>query len=110
MDRCSRHASMYVVTTEACTSVGTAHILVSQYMIESRCLKHLLTDNGTAFAAEVSRAVYRLMGICTMAATSYHPNGNGGTKRVNHAMAQLLALVVNGRQSDYRTLKLRTVR
>ena len=29
------------------------------------------------------------------ATRSYHPNGNGGMERVNHAMAQTLATVVN---------------
>ena len=32
---------------------------------------------------------------------SYHPNGNGGVERVNHTMAQMLAIVVNERQDDW---------
>ena len=33
--------------------------------------------------------------------SSYHPNGNGGVERVNHTMAQMLAMVVNEQQNDW---------
>ena len=35
-----------------------------------------------------------------MATSSYHPNGNGGVERVNHTMAQKLAMVGNEKQND----------
>ena len=36
-----------------------------------------------------------------LATSSYHPNGNGGIDRVNHTMAQMLAMVVNEGQDDW---------
>ena len=36
-----------------------------------------------------------------IATSAYHPNGNGGVERVNHTMAQMLAMVVNERQDDW---------
>ena len=36
-----------------------------------------------------------------LATSSYHPNGNGGVERVNHTMAQMLAMVVNEQQDDW---------
>ena len=35
-----------------------------------------------------------------IATNSYHPNGNGGVERVNHTMAQMLAMVVNELQNN----------
>ena len=32
--------------------------------------------------------------------SAYHPCGNGGVERVNHTMAQMLAMVCNERQDD----------
>ena len=32
--------------------------------------------------------------------SSYHSNGNGGVDRVNHTMAQMLAVVINNRKND----------
>ena len=36
-----------------------------------------------------------------IATNSYHPNGNGGVERVNHTMAQMLAMVVNELQNNW---------
>ena len=36
-----------------------------------------------------------------IATSAYHPNGNGGVKRVNHTMVQMLAMFVNERQDDW---------
>ena len=41
------------------------------------------------------------MGVRKLATSSYHPNGNGGVERVNHTMAQMLAMVVNERQDEW---------
>ena len=47
-----------------------------------------------------SQAVYQLLGMRKLATSSYHPNGSGGVERVNHTMAQMLAVVVNEQQDD----------
>ena len=40
--------------------------------------------------------------VCTsLLQDPYHPNCNGGVERVNHTMAQMLAMVVNERQDDW---------
>ena len=36
-----------------------------------------------------------------IATSPYHPNGDGGVERVNHTMAQMLAMVVCERQDDW---------
>ena len=42
-----------------------------------------------------------LLGVRKIATSSYHPSGIGSVKRVNHTMAQMLAMVVNERQDDW---------
>ena len=44
--------------------------------------------------------MYTLLDMRKIATSAYHPNGNGGVERVNHTMAQMLAMVVNERQDD----------
>ena len=61
---------------------------------------HHNSDNGLQFRSKLSQAVYQLLGVRKLATSSYHPNGNGGVERVNHTMAQLLAMVVNEQQDD----------
>ena len=43
----------------------------------------------------------QLLGVRKLATSSYNPNGNGGVERVDHTMAQMLAMVVNERQDDW---------
>ena len=62
---------------------------------------HHALDNGLQFCSKLSQAVYRLLGVRKLATSSYHPNGNGGVERVNHTMAQMLAMVVNKQQDDW---------
>ena len=44
--------------------------------------------------------VYKLLGVRKIATSFYHPNGNGGVDRVNHAIAEKLAMVVNEVQNN----------
>ena len=62
---------------------------------------HHNSDNGLQFRSKLSQAVYQLLGVRKLATSSYHPNGNGGFERVNHTMAQMLAMVVNERQDHW---------
>ena len=94
---------MYAVAPAEFTAEGTADILANQYIPLWGCPASLLSDNGTQFCSKLSQAVYKLLGVRKVATSSYHPNGNGGVERVNHTMAQMLAMVVNERQDDWDT-------
>ncbi|CAB1104650.1 unnamed protein product [Ectocarpus sp. CCAP 1310/34] len=100
-DRFSRRADMYAVTAAEFTAEGTADVLVNQYIPLWGCPLSLLSDNGSQFCSKLSQAVYARLAIRKVATSSYHPNGNGGVERVNHTMAQMLAMVVNERQDDW---------
>ena len=100
-DRFSRRADMYAVTAAELTAEGTANILINQYIPLWGCPRSILSDNGVQVCSKLSQAVYKLFGVRTIATSSYHPNGNGGVERVNHAMAQMLAVVVNELQKNW---------
>ena len=61
----------------------------------------ILSNNRLQFCSKLSQAVYQLLGVHKLATNSYHPNCNGGVERVNHTMAQMLAVAVNERQDDW---------
>ena len=100
-DRSSRRADMFPVTAAEFTAEDTANILENQYIPLSGCRRTILSDNGLQFCSKLSQAVYQLLGVHKHATSSYHPNCNGGVERVNHTMAQMLAVVVNERQDDW---------
>ena len=62
--------------------------------------QHLL-GRRLQVCSNLSQAVYKLLGVRKVATSSYHPNGRCGVERVNHMMAQMLALVVNELQNDW---------
>ena len=91
-DRFSRRADMFAVTTAEFTAEGTANILVNRYLPLWGCPSPLLSDNGLQLCARLATAVYKLLGIHKLTTSAYHRSGNGGVARVNHTMAQILAL------------------
>ena len=96
----SRRVDMFPVTAAKFTAERTANILVNKYIPLRGCPCTILSDNSLQSCSKLSQDVYQLLGVRKLATSSYHPNGNGGVQRVNHTMAQVLAMVVNERQDD----------
>ena len=92
---------MFVVTTAEFTAEGNANILVNHFIPLCRCPSILLSDNGPQFCARLATAVYKFLGIHKLTTSAYHPSGNGGVERVNHTMAQVLAMICNEHQNDW---------
>ena len=99
--RFSRRADMFAVTTAEFTAEGTANILVNRFIPLWGCPSTLLSDNRPQFVARLATAVYKLLGIHKLPSSAYHPSGNGGVGRVNHTMAQILAMVCSEHQNDW---------
>ena len=86
---------MYAVTAAEFTAEGTANILISRYIPLWRCPCSILSDNVLQDSSKLSQAVYNLPGVRKITTCLCHRNGNGGVQRVNHAMTQILEMVVN---------------
>lgn len=96
-----RTSSMYAVTDADFTAEGTADILVNQYISLWGCPLRILSDNGRQFVSQLSVAILARLKVRRITTTAYHPSGNCGVERVNHAMAQMLSMEVNERQPDW---------
>ena len=94
-DRLSRRADMFAVTAAEFTAEGTTNIVANRFIHLWGSPSTLLSDNGLQFCAQLATAVNKLLGIHKLATSAYHPSGNGGVERVNHTMAQMLAMVCN---------------
>ena len=88
-DRFSRRADMYAVSPAKFTARGTADVLVNEYMPKWGCMTTLLSDNGYHFCSKLSAAIYKLMGVRKITTSSYHPQTNGGTERVNLSLIHI---------------------
>ena len=91
-DDFSNRADMYAVTATNFTAEGTVNSPTNRYVPFWGCPRSILLNNSLQFFLH---AVCKLFGARKLATSSYHPNGNGGVERVNHTMAQKLAMVVN---------------
>ena len=87
---------MFAVTASEFTAEGTANILVNRYIPLWFCPSTLLSDNGPQFCAQLA-----ILGIRKLTTSAYNPSGNGGVERVNHTMAQIIAMVSNEHQNDW---------
>ena len=100
-DRFSRRTDMFAVTAAEFTVEGTANILANRFIPLWGCPSTLLSDNGLQFCAQLATAVFKLMGIHKLTTSAYHPSGNGDVGRLNHTMAQMLAMVCNEHQNNW---------
>uniref|UniRef100_A0A0W0GEU5 Putative pro-pol protein n=1 Tax=Moniliophthora roreri TaxID=221103 RepID=A0A0W0GEU5_MONRR len=60
-----------------------------------------VSDRGPQFAAQVTHALYKHLGIQAGLTTAYHPSANGQTERANQEIEQFLRLFVSKRQDDW---------
>lgn len=73
---------------------------VAQFFLTRIVLRHgaptvLITDRGTAFTAQLLQAVLNLSGTSHRKASSYHPQTNGLTERLNKTIADMLSMYVD---------------
>uniref|UniRef100_A0A0W0F4X9 Putative reverse transcriptase-rnase h-integrase n=1 Tax=Moniliophthora roreri TaxID=221103 RepID=A0A0W0F4X9_MONRR len=60
-----------------------------------------VSDRGPQFAAQVTWALYKHLGIQAGLTTAYHPSANRQTERANQEIEQFLCLFVSKRQDDW---------
>ena len=65
------------------------------------CPRNLLSVNGLRVYSKLSHAVYNVLRAQKITTNSYHPSENGGVERVNHTMAEMLAMVANELQNNW---------
>ena len=92
---------MLAVTAVEFTAERTTNILANRFIPLWGCPSTLLSDNGLQFCAQLATAVYKLKGIHKLTTSAYHPSRNDGVERVNHTMAQMLAMVCNEHQNNW---------
>ena len=60
-----------------------------------------MSDRGTQFTAGYSRALCKLVGITQNLSTSFHPQTDGQTERVNAIPQQYLQGYINDQQDNW---------
>jgi hypothetical protein len=83
------------------TALGAACLFLVHVWKLHGLPKQVISDRGPQFVAELTRELYRMLGIKLAATTAYHPQGDGQTEHINQELEQYLCLFVNKRQDDW---------
>jgi Integrase zinc binding domain len=87
--------SHFIPTHTTITALGVARLFLAHVWKLHGLPKQVISDRGPQFVAELTRELYRMLGIKLAATTAYHPQGDGQTERVNQELEQYLRLFVN---------------
>jgi len=58
-------------------------------------------DRGLQFAAEMTKELNKMLGIETKLSTSYYPQTDGQTERMNQKLEQYLRFFIDHKQKDW---------
>jgi hypothetical protein len=61
----------------------------------------VLTDRGPQFASVMLKELYQMLGIKRVLTTSYHPQSDGQTERINQEIERFLRIFCNHLQDDW---------
>lgn len=83
------------------TSLGVARILWDQVFQHHGIPLKVISDRGPNFVSAFMREFYSLLGIMSNASTTYHPQTDGQTERLNQEVEHFLRVFTNYHQTDW---------
>ena len=100
VDRFSKMIQLFPVSTKI-TSQGMAKIFRDEIFKLHGISKKMISDQGPQFVLSFMKELYSQLQIEGNPSTTYHPETNGQTKRINAWVEQYLCIYINHRQSDW---------
>ncbi|KZS10183.1 Uncharacterized protein APZ42_025413 [Daphnia magna] len=83
-----------------------AEFFVNQILLRHGAPEQTITDRRKCFTSDLTQAVVKKLHTNHKTTSSYHPQANGGVKRMNHTLAAMLSMYVSSDQRDWdRTLQ-----
>jgi hypothetical protein len=79
---------------------------VAKLLFDNVCTRfgypnELISDRGGQFTGEVAKSLQKLFKIRKLTTTSYNPQADGQVERLNHTLAEMLAMYVKEDQTDW---------
>ena len=93
------------IRTAPCTttidSLGNARLFRDHVWRNHGIPEGIISDRGSQFVSELTQNLSNLLGIKIQSSTSFHPQTDGQTERVNQEIEAFLRIFVNERQNDW---------
>jgi len=80
----------FVATTEETLAKGLARLFRDNMWKLHRLPESIVSDRGPQFAAEMTKELNNMLGIKTKLSTSFYPQTDGQTERMNEELEQYL--------------------
>ena len=94
VDRLIKRAHFYAITNEF-SAKDLAELLFARVWVLHGLPLQIISDRGVQFAASLFQEWCKLLGIASTMSTTYHPQTDGQTERVNQTLEQYLRCYVD---------------
>ena len=100
VDRFSKYA-IFVPAPATCSAADTAKLFVRNVIKHWGIPESIVSDRDARFTGKFWREVFRLMGTNLHFSTSFHPQTDGQTERINGMLEEYLRHFVSANQRDW---------
>jgi hypothetical protein len=100
VDRFSKMAHFIPTTTDV-SAVETAHLFRDNVFRLHGLPGEIISDRDSRFASEFWQTLYDLLGTDIRLSTSFHPQTDGQTERINGTLEQMLRMYVSPALTDW---------
>ena len=103
VDRLTKWA-IFIPTHTRIGSAKLADLLLEHLVSQHGLPNNIVSDRGSKFTSHLWRYLTSRLGISLQLSTSYHPQTDGQTERVNQVVEQYLRIFTSYKQDDWSTL------
>ncbi len=90
-----------IPTVTSLDSAGVTWLFLEHIWCHHGLLEEVISDCGSAFVSNFSHKLAALLGVKLTPSTSYHPQTNGQTERVNQEIEAYLRVFMSHQQDDW---------
>ena len=98
-DYLTRYAMAFPLETT--DSVTVANVLVDKVIFRFGAMNQLLSDRGSNFLSKIIQETCKCLGIKKINTTSFHPQCNSLTERMNKTLVEMMSMYTNSKHTDW---------
>ena len=91
----------FIPTTKTIDANGMASLYLQYVWKHYGTPNEVISDHGAIFVSKFMRRLYELIRICRAPTTTFYPQSDGQTERVNQMLEQILQMFTTRQQDDW---------
>ena len=106
VDRLTKRA-LLIPTTTRLNAAGLVDLVIDNVVTQHGLPSNIVSDRGSKFTSRLWKATCMALGMKVSLSTTFHPQSDGQTERVNQVWEQYLRIFANYKQDNWSKLLLR---